>query len=111
MANQDVGQLCDGCCGVVQQVRIADGGQCGQEFTGLPCAFLHRFGCTPMQWLRHQRLGLVRQHLLNANPQDNVSSLALQSGFVNLGQFAKAYAERFGERPSDTLAQTRRRMG
>jgi transcriptional regulator GlxA family with amidase domain len=42
-------------------------------------------------------------------PLDNVSSIAIDCGFVNLGLFASRYRRTFGELPSQTLARNRRR--
>jgi transcriptional regulator GlxA family with amidase domain len=45
--------------------------------------------------------------LLSPAPGDTVSSIALASGFVNLGKFAMRYRAAYGEVPSLTLGRTR----
>jgi transcriptional regulator GlxA family with amidase domain len=37
----------------------------------------------------------------------SVTSIALAAGFSHLGRFSHDYAERFGERPSETLKRCR----
>lgn len=70
-------------------------------------AFRDHLQTTPMQWQRNLRLDQVREALLAAEPHQSVSAIALDSGFTHLSRFASQYRERFGERPSDTLACAR----
>jgi transcriptional regulator GlxA family with amidase domain len=63
---------------------------------------------SPMQHLRSVRLNLARERLLS-DQSASIASIALECGFGNLGRFAKNYAERFGERPSETRVGSRRR--
>ena len=63
---------------------------------------------SPMQHLRSVRLDLVRERLLS-DKSASIASIALECGFGNLGRFAQNYAERFGERPSETRVGSRRR--
>lgn len=60
-------------------------------------------GCTPGQFLREQRLLRAHQELLDADREEKVSDIAARLGYVHMGEFAKAYRLRFGEKPSDTL--------
>lgn len=60
-------------------------------------------GCTPGQFLREQRLLRARQELRDADPVEKVSEIAARLGYIHMGEFAKAYRLRFGEKPSDTL--------
>lgn len=69
----------------------------------LQYVFQKRFGCTPLQWLSNARLDLARRKLLNPDRQTNVTRVALDAGFINPGNFARKYFERFGELPSLTL--------
>jgi AraC-like DNA-binding protein len=73
------------------------------DLRGLQKSFLLRRGMTPMQWLRDRRLGAARLRLLRAKPEDTVTTIALRSGFPQLGRFAIAYRERYGESPRETL--------
>lgn len=75
---------------------------------GVPERTLHdaycRFeGMSPMRHLRNLRLDRVRAQLIAGGPGASVTGIALAGGFTHLGRFAQAYAERFGERPSETL--------
>jgi len=74
----------------------------------LQCGFKDHFGCTPKQYLQHQRLGYAHHLLQAANPDQLVSSLAYDAGFTHLGRFSIAYRMAYGESPSDTLAKTKR---
>lgn len=69
----------------------------------LQYAFRDRFQCTPMQWVKHQRLLEARRLLRQADDRESVARIALACGFVNLGAFAVEYRRTFGERPSETL--------
>ena len=71
----------------------------------LQYAFMRRFGLTPMQWLREQRLTLARTHLSNADCRTTVIRVALSCGFAGAGTFSRHYLGRFGESPSATLAR------
>jgi AraC-like DNA-binding protein len=78
------------------------------EAAGVPPRTLYdafrRFrGVSPMRHLRHLRLDRVRHHLLDSDRERSVTSIALDAGFGHLGRFSQDYAERFGEKPSETL--------
>jgi transcriptional regulator GlxA family with amidase domain len=68
-------------------------------------AFLKRYNCTPMQWVRAERLTLVHNQLNHAIPGDKVTSIALNCGFNKPAAFAEYYNKRFGELPSATLTR------
>jgi AraC-like DNA-binding protein len=68
----------------------------------------HR-GVSPMRYLRLARLQKVREELQQAEPEQDVSEIAMRWGFEHLGRFAVEYRERFGERPSETLKSQRAR--
>ena len=62
----------------------------------------HRhYGETPMNLLRNMRLDAVRSRLL-AQPDANITSVAMEFGFGHVGRFASYYAERFGQLPRQT---------
>lgn len=71
--------------------------------------FKHRFGCSPMRWITLQRLEACRARFTKRKSGDTVTSVALTFGFSNLGNFARLYADLFGERPSETMAQAKSR--
>lgn len=60
-------------------------------------------GTTPLGWVRQMRLVLARQKLVAANRDATVTSIALASGFSQLGRFTAQYRAQFGELPSQTL--------
>jgi AraC-like DNA-binding protein len=66
----------------------------------LTSAFQRHLGISPMVHLRNLRLEHTRALLIDTGT--SVSDAAIQSGFTHLGRFAKAYSDRFGERPSET---------
>ena len=64
-------------------------------------------GVSPMRYMRNVRFDRVRQSLLSAEPEANVTEIALSWGFVHMGRFSVEYRERFGESPSQTLKRRR----
>ena len=81
----------------------------GLTARSLRYAFQKRFGCSPLQWVAQQRLEKAHHLLTLAGPTDTVTRVAYACGITRLGMFAQAYAQRFGERPSETLARALRR--
>ena len=61
-----------------------------------------QYGASPMQLLRNLRLDKIRQELLSASVDSNVSEVAMRWGYTHLGRFAAAYRKRFGEAPNET---------
>ncbi len=81
------------------------------QAAGVPERTLHdsfkRFeGVSPLRYLRDLRLDEV-QRRLRAGDDANVTTIAFNAGFTHLGRFAQDYADRFGERPSETLRRAR----
>jgi AraC-like DNA-binding protein len=68
-------------------------------------SFLRRYNCTPMQWVRTERLTLIHSKLNRAIPGDTTSKIALEYGFTKPTTFANYYLKRFGELPSATIAR------
>jgi AraC-like DNA-binding protein len=64
-------------------------------------------GKSPRQIYNQIRLQRARQRLLNASGPDQVTTIALDTGFLHLSRFAQSYARTFGELPSETLARRR----
>jgi transcriptional regulator GlxA family with amidase domain len=60
-----------------------------------------------MQHLRNVRLNQARGRIMGSQ-SESVAAIAMECGFGNLGRFAQQYAERFGERPSETRAMSKR---
>ncbi|HJU15954.1 MAG TPA: AraC family transcriptional regulator [Stellaceae bacterium] len=64
-------------------------------------------GVSPMEYLRRARFAKVQQTLQRAEPEENVTGIALRFGFSHMGRFSVEYRRRFGESPSQTLRQRR----
>ncbi|MFD1721268.1 helix-turn-helix transcriptional regulator [Amnibacterium endophyticum] len=70
----------------------------------LQALFRRHLGVTPLAHLHAIRLDAARRDLLAGGAAvGTVHEIAERWGFGNSGRFARLYAERFGERPSDTL--------
>lgn len=68
-------------------------------------AFLKRFGVSPMEWLRDQRLERLRARLLTAAEGESVASIARACGLPRLTPVVPDYVQRFGETPEQTLTR------
>lgn len=60
-------------------------------------------GTTPMRYLRRARLARVHEALQHAEPEEGVTAIAMNWGFVHMGRFSAEYRRAFGELPSETL--------
>ena len=60
-----------------------------------------------MRHLRNIRLAQVREALIRADPEENVTAVAMSLGFTHMGRFSVEYRLRFGESPSQTLGKPR----
>jgi len=80
----------------------------GRSARTIQATFQTRFGVGPMQWLRDQRLDLVRDRLLTAPAGATIAEIAKGCGISRLATLAPEYAKRFGELPSETVARRRR---
>jgi len=78
---------------------------------GLQNAMHRRFGESPMARLRAERLDGARRELETSGGDLLVADVARRWQWAHLGRFAAAYADRFGEHPSDTLHRSRRDDG
>jgi AraC-like DNA-binding protein len=72
----------------------------------LQYAFQRRYGCSPMDWLRDQRLLRAREDLLHGRAH-SVAQVAAEYAFPSASRFAAVYRERFGETPAASLRATR----
>jgi AraC-like DNA-binding protein len=81
----------------------------GLSTRGLQYAFRDHLGTTPSQFVQQVRLDRIHQDLLEGN--GNVSDIAYNWGFTNLGRLARAYRGRFGVFPSQTLSAGRTGRG
>lgn len=80
----------------------------GVSLRSLQAAFHQVLGEGPKARLTRVRLERVRERLLQAQPEEKVTGIALECGFTHLSRFAEVYLQNFGERPSETLARRRR---
>jgi AraC-like DNA-binding protein len=80
----------------------------GLSARSLQYAFLRKFACTPMQWLRTERLARARRMLMQPPAIATVTSIAQSCGFGDSSQLAAVYLPRYGELPSDTLDAKKR---
>ena len=71
----------------------------------LQYTFQDRFRCTPMEWLRSERLKHANELIVNAQPSTTLASIALLCGFNKSSTFAQYYKNQFGELPSSTLSR------
>lgn len=75
----------------------------GLSERSLQIAFQNRYQCTPMQWVRMQRLATARKYLTKAVAGTTITTIALLCGFNKPSEFSHQYKLRFGELPSVTL--------
>ena len=80
----------------------------GLSARSLQLAFRREHDCSPREWIQGRRLLMSRERLTKASPEETVTRVALACGFTRHSTFAAAYARRFGELPSTTLARARR---
>jgi AraC-like DNA-binding protein len=84
-----------------------------ERFSGLSARSLQMtfnsvFSCSPMSWIREQRLLRVRSELLK-NSDVPVEAVALAAGFQTMPAFFLAYKRRFGETPGATKFADKKR--
>ena len=73
----------------------------------LRTAFQRCYGLSPVEYLRIHRLHQARQLLRASCPDETtVTQIGFGLGFWELGRFAGAYRQLFGERPSETLRKS-----
>ena len=67
--------------------------------------FRERLSCTPMQFVRRQRLGLAMQKLEEAPSGATVTAIARELGYRHLSNFTTDFQQHFGINPSVVLRQ------
>ncbi|WP_027184205.1 AraC family transcriptional regulator [Desulfovibrio inopinatus] len=78
----------------------------GVSIRALSGAFRRYRGMTPYTFLREQRLQGIRKALRRSSENDTISTIVSDWGYCNFGVFAKAYKNRFGELPSETVKRS-----
>lgn len=68
--------------------------------------FKSTYDCSPIQWLREQRLSKASQLLRNPSAGTTVSSVAAACGFDDFSEFARRYRALYHELPSETLKKS-----
>lgn len=71
----------------------------------LQYAFHEHCGCSPMQWIRQQRLARAHQRLLHPQPGDTVTAISTACGYRSLSRFNVDYKRAYGAKPSIVLRQ------
>src|SRR5215469_5512954 len=72
--------------------------------------FKEVYGISPRTWSQLARLNAARQELLRADVRTvSVTAVATRWGFYHFGRFSAAYRRLFGEVPSATILNRRRR--
>lgn len=70
--------------------------------------FKKYFGVPPYTYLKFHRLHLIRKHLMQRDSSFiNITHLAMDNGFMEIGYFGREYKKTFGETPSETLKNNR----
>jgi AraC-like DNA-binding protein len=82
----------------------------GLGVRALQYAFKKKFGCSPMEWQRRQRLQLARRRLYDATAGVSISEIAVQTGFSSPSRFAELYKRKFGETPRETLNKSKQKV-
>lgn len=84
-------------------------GKLGCSRRKLELAFKEVVGISPLQYLNRRRMNNVFRDLANGSlEQDTVTAVAAKYGFSELGRFSGTYQKLFGERPSETLKNSRK---
>jgi AraC-like DNA-binding protein len=68
----------------------------GLSARALQYAFKIRFGCSPMQWQRNERLLGAMQRILSMAPGETITTIAYSMGFSSSSAFTFLYRRQFG---------------
>lgn len=79
---------------------------CNVSGSALHAGFRRYMDISPMSYLKNIRLDRVRDDLKAAEPCVGVGAIARNWGFTHLGRFATDYANRFNEKPMQTLRKS-----
>ena len=69
----------------------------------LQVVFRDRLGCTPMQWVRRERLQQARRRLEQPEPGDTVASIARASGYSSASHFSSDFRSQFQVTPTQIM--------
>ena len=79
----------------------------GLSARSLQYAFRSRFGCSPMEWQRAERMLNAQERVMNLKPDETITQVAYAMGFSSSAAFSALYRRHFGETPSQTLHRVR----
>jgi AraC-like DNA-binding protein len=80
--------------------------QCGLSVRTLQYQFKKRYHCTPVEWIRKERLKLVYLELLAPeNKSTTIFCIALRCGFNHAGEFSKQFGLQYGASPSEVRSR------
>ncbi|MEN9897285.1 MAG: hypothetical protein RLZZ66_934 [Pseudomonadota bacterium] len=80
--------------------------QCGLSVRTLQYQFKKRYHCTPVEWIRKERLKLVFLELLAPeNKSATIFCIALRCGFNHAGEFSKQFGLQYGASPSEVRSR------
>jgi len=74
----------------------------------LQVVFRDRLGCTPMQWVRQERLNRALQRLKHPTQHDTVASIASACGYSSPSRFSADFRRQYRFPPSALLRNGRR---
>jgi AraC-like DNA-binding protein len=66
-------------------------------------AFQKRFGCSPMHWIRQQRMELALDRLRHPQPGDSVAAVASELGYRSPSRFRIDFERTYGCKPSAVM--------
>jgi AraC-like DNA-binding protein len=69
--------------------------------------FKEKFDCTPMQFVRRQRLFAAMEKLQTADPDDTATTIARDMGYRYTSNFSCDFQREFGVSPSVVLRSSR----
>lgn len=72
--------------------------------------FRRKFECTPLQFVRRQRLKMAMARLEQCQPADTIAQIAREVGYRSTGSFSADFFRQFGTHPSVVLRSHRRRV-
>lgn len=64
--------------------------------------FKKEYGLSPRVYICNIKLECIYRELMDLGNSKNITQIALEYGFNNLGRFSKVYRDYFGESPSET---------
>lgn len=74
----------------------------------LQMVFRERLGCTPMQWIRRERLNRARRRLERPQPGDTVAAIARECGYGSAARFSADFRRIFQCTPSGLMTTNRK---